>query len=361
MDWKADQSGHWHECICGDKSEISVHTEDNGSVTKPATETETGMKTYYCSVCGYVMRTEIIEKFIPSSAPSPVPSHTESSPLEDKKSDYNPSEENNTNEQPGDSSQETDSTEETMSESSKPFIRNKSGKEGWKAIKEEIDKEEDGNTVIVDMNSSVDVPGDVIENIRGKDITIVFDMGNGITWSTNGKNISKDTISDTNFFVQTNTKNIPEDIVKRVAEEGYSIQISLAHKGEFGFTAMLSLSLGKRNAGLNANLYYYNEDTEELEFICASTVTEEGMASFAFTHASDYVVVADKKEDEQKEESSITKPAQQEETNETAEDNTTPKESTKTGKMWWVIVIGILAIVMGIGIFFAVKKKKETD
>ncbi len=50
----------------GIKSDTATHTEDGGSVTKPATETETGIRTYKCSVCGYVIRTEEIEKLSPS-------------------------------------------------------------------------------------------------------------------------------------------------------------------------------------------------------------------------------------------------------------------------------------------------------
>ena len=62
-EWKSDSNGHWQECaVCGDKSKVSAHTEDSGTATKPATQTETGIRTYKCSVCGYVMRTEEIAK-----------------------------------------------------------------------------------------------------------------------------------------------------------------------------------------------------------------------------------------------------------------------------------------------------------
>ncbi len=61
-DWKSDATGHWKECACKDKSEESVHTQDEGTVTKEATKTETGIKTYKCSVCGYVIKTEEIAK-----------------------------------------------------------------------------------------------------------------------------------------------------------------------------------------------------------------------------------------------------------------------------------------------------------
>ncbi len=60
--WKSDAARHWKECECKDKTEESVHTQDVGTVTKEATKTETGIKTYKCSICGYVIKTEEIEK-----------------------------------------------------------------------------------------------------------------------------------------------------------------------------------------------------------------------------------------------------------------------------------------------------------
>ena len=61
-DWKSDATGHWKECACKNRAEESVHFEDAGTVTKEATETKTGIRTYKCSVCGYVIKTEVIAK-----------------------------------------------------------------------------------------------------------------------------------------------------------------------------------------------------------------------------------------------------------------------------------------------------------
>lgn len=62
-DWKSDANGHWKECTtCKDKAEESAHTQDAGTVTKEATKTETGIKTYKCTICGYAMKTEKIAK-----------------------------------------------------------------------------------------------------------------------------------------------------------------------------------------------------------------------------------------------------------------------------------------------------------
>jgi len=58
--WKTDETKHWKECACGEHQDEAVHTEDKGTVTKAPTETVAGEKTYQCSVCGYLMRTEEI-------------------------------------------------------------------------------------------------------------------------------------------------------------------------------------------------------------------------------------------------------------------------------------------------------------
>ncbi len=62
-EWSRDESNHWYDCsLCDKKKGVAAHIEDDGTVTKEPTETEDGIKTYQCSVCGYVIRTETIDK-----------------------------------------------------------------------------------------------------------------------------------------------------------------------------------------------------------------------------------------------------------------------------------------------------------
>ncbi|MGN0667387.1 MAG: DUF4214 domain-containing protein [Huintestinicola sp.] len=58
--WTNDSTGHWHACSCGDKSDFAAHTSDGGKVTTDPTTTSTGVRTYSCSVCSYVIKTETI-------------------------------------------------------------------------------------------------------------------------------------------------------------------------------------------------------------------------------------------------------------------------------------------------------------
>ena len=66
-DWKNNETGHWHECTCGDKTDVAEHSFGEWTVTKEASTTEPGSKTRSCSVCGFEETLEI-----------PVLSHTHS-------------------------------------------------------------------------------------------------------------------------------------------------------------------------------------------------------------------------------------------------------------------------------------------
>ena len=247
-----------------------------------------------------------------------------------------------------------------------PFIKGEDGKIGWDVIRAEEEKAQEGSTINVDMNGSTVVPGDIFDSIKGKDIIITFDMGNGILWSVDGKSITTDKAGDIDFSVKSGVKTVPVDIINNVTGESYSIQISLAHEGEFGFTAVLSIGLGKENAGYTASLYYYNESTGELEFICKDQIAEDGTVSLAFTHASDYVIAID---GEQEEGDGAAEPVQPEGTDGEAGDGTAENSSVpenpgtgQTGAVWWImIVILLLTAAIGAGVFVAVKKKGKDE
>lgn len=75
--WTFDETNHWHAADCGrpaHNEDIAPHTEDSGTVTTPATLTSDGVKTYKCTVCGAVVRTEILTK--PNLYETPVDAKT---------------------------------------------------------------------------------------------------------------------------------------------------------------------------------------------------------------------------------------------------------------------------------------------
>lgn len=169
-----------------------------------------------------------------------------------------------------------------------PFIKGESGKNGWEAIGDDIKSAGDSDVISVDMNKATVVPKSVFEKVRGKDVIVSFEMDNDFVWSVNGKSVADGDLADIDFSVKTGSSLIPESVMGTVTGEKIFTQLSLAHDGEFGFNAVLSVNVGKSNANLLASLYYYNDG--KLDKIGTEKIGNDGVVKLSFKHASDYLI-----------------------------------------------------------------------
>ena len=149
----------------------------------------------------------------------------------------------------------------------------------------------DGTTVIVNVNGTTVIPEDVFNSMSGKDVNVVFKVGENATWVVKGKDIKNKLSKAIDLGVTLGKSDIPSDKIKALAGDNAFIELSLAHDGEFGFTATLRLYVGTQYNGKYANLYYYNEKTGSLEYVKAVKVNADGAVEYEFVHASDYVIV----------------------------------------------------------------------
>ncbi len=171
--------------------------------------------------------------------------------------------------------------------------------DGWSQIEKELEQSAPGSTVTVDMNGTTKVPAEVFEAVAGKDVTLELDMGGGVKWEINGQDIPTDLdFTDLDMGVSLNTSDIPVDVINMVTGEKSTVQLSLAHDGEFGFTLTLTAPLGVENKGLWANLYHYNTTQKQMLFETAAQVDASGNVALKFTHASEYAIVLDEKSHE---------------------------------------------------------------
>ena len=152
-----------------------------------------------------------------------------------------------------------------------------------------------GETVTVDLSSgSTKLDKDVFETLAGKDVTLVIDLGDGVSWTVNGTDIPADAnLDDLDLGVEMDSDGIPVDVVNSITGERDTVQMTLAHDGAFGFTMTLTAPLGKENAGYWANLYHYDEDAEALNFEAAAKIDADGSVTIPFSHASQYAIVID--------------------------------------------------------------------
>ena len=379
--------------VCGKKLDDGVTTpKDTANHTKlvskqlrPATTTQEGIMSYACSDCGYYAE-KAIEKLAsggssstgsgsghhsgssgsssgrkesaaaqpanptPAPAPTPMPVPTPA-PV-------------SVPTQPANPIRPQGNAPAEQGEQAMPFIRGEDGKEGWDVIKAETAARAEGERVTVDMNGSSVVPGDVFEEIRGKDVTIEFDLGGGISWSVNGKSIS-DKVGDIDFRVtygEEASDTIPVDLINALTGERASMNVTLAYEGRFGFEAVLRINVGAANKGLMANLFYYNESTGEMEFISAGEVDEEGFAQLSFTHASDYTIVLDKASMEEAALTDTTGTAGSDGAESAAaasEDAVKDSPDTESrAALIWLIAFAGIAAAAAVGVV-AVKKRRE--
>ena len=157
-----------------------------------------------------------------------------------------------------------------------------------------VDNAEEGDTITVSMGDDTVLPAEVLDEIKGKDIDLVIELENGVTWTINGTSIKGD-VADINLNVSFDDSGIPVDVINKVTGERYAIAIHLDYDGEFGFEAVMTIDLQKENAGYYANLFYYDPQTNELDFVGWDIISEDGTADLLFTHASDYTIIIDDK------------------------------------------------------------------
>ena len=166
--------------------------------------------------------------------------------------------------------------------------------DGWRDIQDEVADAEDGDTITIDMGDETEVPSEIFEEVAGKDVDVEIDLGGGVSWTVNGQDVPEGvSLSDLDLGVSMDTKGIPANVFNAVTGEYGSVQFTLAHDGAFGFALTLTAPLGRENAGYWANLYYYNERGQELEFITSARIGRDGSAALRLEHASQYAVVID--------------------------------------------------------------------
>lgn len=300
------ETGYTGDTYCKDCGELltsgmstaALGHSYTSKVTKNPTTTEKGVMTYTCDRCGHSYTTSIAK--LPDNSGKQDTDKSDKGDQTGSKTDKtdkdNQSDKYDKKDQSASDSEsnQTDANNQSENASSVlPFVRDNSEKSGWQMISDQVEQTNEGGTVAIDMNGTTTVPSDIFEQLQGKDIEIVFQMKDGITWTINGKDVT-DIRGDIDFGVTLGSdagKNIPVDVINQVTEEHYSVNLTLAYDGEFGFTATLTVNMEEENAGYYANLFYYNPENDTLEFMCAGEIEADGNVALTFNHASDYTIV----------------------------------------------------------------------
>lgn len=319
-----------YSCGCGDSYvEITpaLGHDYKVTVTTKATADKAGVKTYTCTRCGYSY-TEAIPKLGGGTSGG------------------------------GNSGSGNGSGGGSSTSDRKPYIKGNSAVSGWTEIDKYIGKAADGDTVNVNMNDSVMLPKKTLQNMKGKNVNMVLDMGNDIKWSISGKDITSDNLADLNLKVTKNGTLIPSDIVSALAGERKTMQISLAQEGSFGITMNLQVLVDSTKAGYYANLFSYNKEAGSLDYGVSSQMDGKGTATLPITESREYVIVLDTAvmDGSQPDQPDVTDPTEPSETlpEETIPADTDASSDQVKGGISPTVIIIIGLIVLGVGLLLVV-------
>ena len=217
------------------------------------------------------------------------------------------------------------------------------------------------DALVMDMSKTGMIYAQTLEQIKEQGRKVVLEMNDQVSWSIDGSTIENDNLENINLEVELGNSQIPERKLEILTDGETYVELSLAHNGEFGFTAVLSVELKEAQPGQYANLFYYNEETGEFEFMCASLVSSTCKAEFEFKHASEYVIIIsdDTKEMLVEEKAEVMAQAEAEavEAMAQAKEELPAKEPRKAAGVIALILLGSIAIV--IGVYLILRRKDD--
>lgn len=160
------------------------------------------------------------------------------------------------------------------------------------AGKAKADGQSKNSVLNVVTGNKIIVPSNIFKTIKNQNITVAFHTGQGTTFSVGGNQIPEKALKDgLDLSIRPTADAIPSALCREKTKgAAYSRQISMVSRDSFGMTVNLHLSLGKENAEKYANLYSYNNQKKQLEYMGSFRITSAGQAMFGIRKGADFLV-----------------------------------------------------------------------
>ena len=349
--WLSDANNHWHDCLAegcdGSVSSKAAHTAGDWIVDKEATSSEDGSRHKECTVCGYIIETESIEKPSEPESTTEAPTEPESTteaPTEPESTTEAPTEPESTTEAPTEPESTTEaptepatpaptepatpaptepeSTTEAPTEPATPAPTEKpseaestteaptepSTEAPTQPSKPEkpvdsgiIEGINNGDKVVngaAESGSGTVVPRNYISAAIENDAQIVIDVK-----GENGETLVKYTIDGSKFtqapdddFKLDATFGEKNELTDNVKEQLNTMDSSIflcsfEHSGELNGELAVTVYT-QYESGTELKLFYYNPATGKAEDVGQTVlVAEDGSTTFLVTHFSSYLLV----------------------------------------------------------------------
>ncbi len=161
----------------------------------------------------------------------------------------------------------------------------------WSTVDEEIDSQgKQDKNIDVSTGISMEVPADTLKKIAGSRLTLAFQTGDGIAVSASGRDL-KAVERDLKIRIVDELYSVSEDVVRKISEGTlYSRVFAMEEKENYDIYLNIHFNVGKEYAGKYANLYYYDEQAEQMVCGGSFVITDKGRAMFPLKRGDEYIL-----------------------------------------------------------------------
>ena len=153
---------------------------------------------------------------------------------------------------------------------------------------------ENTNVNFVSAVGETMVPANILQTLQGQKVTAAFHNGKGVAMSITGTALNSRNMSGItalNLTVTCDEENLPENLVqeKTAAALQYR-ELSLKNAGEFQVPVNMHIAVNKEYAGKYANLYRYNTEENNFDYVSSFQITEDGQCMFGVSQGGEYLL-----------------------------------------------------------------------
>ena len=161
---------------------------------------------------------------------------------------------------------------------------------GWYQLQKKLESAKKSSRVKIYLNGTSLVPADIINAGINKKLTLEFVVNDSISWVVDCGKLNK-TVSSMSAGVRTKDVYIPSVLIDG---SGDSEIIRLHTYGRNKIGAVLYVKTGCTTKNRFANLFRFNESTNQLDFTSTSKITTStGTARLTPDRSGDYVIMLD--------------------------------------------------------------------
>lgn len=173
-----------------------------------------------------------------------------------------------------------------------PYLKGYTTRNSWSSLATYVKNRTAGSVVEITMNGATTVPDTFMSALKGRNVTVVFTMDNGVQWTVKGTNVSS--AKTVNLDVALNdVDNVPEKLVNKAKENAVAAsQIAVGKSEEsLGFKGKCTVKFSDKRADCFVKAYSYDSEGNRLKLVTKTVSDSKGYVSFDVSASGTYLIV----------------------------------------------------------------------